>query len=183
MSTPEQESVLIRIAALERQNRRLRWMTLGLGLLVIAGVCLSFLDLGVQAKAPVPKPKAEKLVLHDESGKERIVLKTDEDYPRIQILNSNGKVVTEIGANKRGIAFISFFDSKGIPRLGMNGGDWGSRLIMMDEDSTLRMQINAIENPLFCLHDEKGNRILEVLKDGPKLTFFDKKGKPLFTKP
>lgn len=182
VSMVEQESVLVRIAALERQNRRLRWMTLGLGVLVIAGVCLSLLNIGAHANAPAPMPKAEKLVLHDETGKERIVLKADKDDPRIQIFNSDGKLVTLIG-NKRGVSYLIYADSKGIPRLELIGGDVGTRLGMMDENSVPRMDISASGNPLLLFRDEKGRRILEVLKNGPKLTFFDKEGKPLFSKP
>jgi hypothetical protein len=181
MSAPEQESVLARIAALERQNRRLRWMTLGLGLLVIAGVGLSFLNLGVQANAPTPKPKAEKLVLHDESGKERIVLKAEKDNPAIQILNPAGNPVAQIGA-KEG-AHIHFYDSKGTPRLVLASGDKGAKLLFLDENSLGRTEISDSDSPLLLLRDEKGRRILEVLKEGPSLTFFDKEGKPLFTKP
>lgn len=182
MSSPEQESIVARIAVLETQNRRLRWMTLGLGALVVAGVCLSFLKVGAQAKAPAPKPKAEKLVLHDASGKERIVLMADKDKSWIDFFDSNGKPVSGIICGRRGSSLV-FGDSKGIPRLALHATDAESGFNLMDEKSTPRVEINTKGKPLLLFRDEKGRKILEVLKAGPKLTFFDKDGKPLFTKP
>jgi hypothetical protein len=123
------------------------------------------------------------LVLHDESGNERIVLKAEKDNPRIEIFNSEKKLVAQMGANERGLSYIHFCDSKGIPRLELNGGDIGSRLAFIDENSAPRLEINATGSPLLLFSDEKGRRILEVLKEGPKLTFFDKDGEPFFTKP
>lgn len=181
MSMAEQENILVRIAALERQNRRLRSMMLGMVVLVIAGLCLSFVNVGVRARAPLPKRKAEKLVLHDEAGRERIVLKTDNDDPRIQLFNSDGKLVAVLGS--KGGASLVFCDSKEIPRLGMYATDADVRLHFMDKNSGPRMELSGQKDPLLRFRDEKGRRILEVLKDGPKLTFFNDKGKPLFGKP
>jgi hypothetical protein len=107
----------------------------------------------------------------------------EKDTPKIQIFNAAGKLVAQMG-HGRG-PFIHFMDSKGIPRVELSALDTGARLSLLDEHMD-RAEINVTnnnKNPALLLRDEKGRKILEVLKEGPKLTFFGRDGKPLFTRP
>jgi hypothetical protein len=182
MSPAEQELVMTRVAALERQNRLLWRLTLVLALLAAAAAFWPFVAVRAEAFAPAPRSvSVDRLAVRDESGKERIVLKVEKDTPLLQILNSAGKPVAQMGYRR--LSFIHFIDSNGRPRMELAAGDTSARLALLDEHAD-RAEINVGgDNPLLRLRDEKHRRVLEVVKEGPRLTFFDGDGKPLFTKP
>ena len=86
-----------RVDRLERQNRRLRWLLLGLPVVALL--------IGAQAQQAVWKGKtvvAEEFILNDPNGKMRATLMLQKDAPHLFLLDSDGRVRVNLAADSEG---------------------------------------------------------------------------------
>src|SRR5690242_10006409 len=83
-----------RVDRLERQNRRLRWLLLGLPVIALL--------VGAQAQQAVWKGKtvvAEGFILNDPNGKMRAALKLSKDGSHLFLVDNNGQVRVNLAAD------------------------------------------------------------------------------------
>src|SRR5262249_3512408 len=86
-----------RVDRLERQNRRLRWLLLGLPVVTLL--------VGAHAQRAVWKGKTvtpEEFILSDPNGKMRATLMLQKDAPRLFLLDSDGRVRVNLAADSEG---------------------------------------------------------------------------------
>jgi hypothetical protein len=89
--TPELQAVVARLEEIEKQNQRVRRLSL---LLMLAPVLLIM----ACVSRPSSVVEAQKFVLRDSNGRVRIEITMDHDNPTIRLFDENGKVRTMIGA-------------------------------------------------------------------------------------
>lgn len=100
-----------RLEKLERQNRIFKVAGLGLaGLLAVAGT-VAFRGPKVMVCDTV---SAERFVLHDGRGNQRMIINAYNSEPSLQLRNRTGKTVASFGVDdKKGEPFLTFFDANG----------------------------------------------------------------------
>jgi hypothetical protein len=111
-------SLSARVERLERQNRRQRWLLLGLPAVALL--------LGASAAQVADwKGKSvttEKLILVDGDGKERGALYVHKGEPVLELYNKDHSLLLNAGKSPdNGVAFIQFFDEKGKFKGGVGG--------------------------------------------------------------
>ena len=104
----QSDSLLERIERLERSNRKLRRATIAIG---SAGILLGLA--GMAAPAVCDTLYAERLVLHDPSGSQRIVADAYGGSPNFSVLSKEGRTLAKIGVAQDGEPYLTFFDAKG----------------------------------------------------------------------
>jgi len=113
--TPDMQTVLNRVEALEKQNRRLRWcwlVTFGLGiaLLLLWGANL-YHGPHLVSRGTV---EAERFVLKDSKGSSRATLNTVGHGVALQMVDENGRPELLLGVGGAGIGpMLEFSDSEG----------------------------------------------------------------------
>ena len=105
---PQPASLLARIERLERSNRKLRRASIAIA---SAGLLLGLA--GMAAPALCDTLYAERLVLHDPSGSQRIVADAYGGAPTLSVLSKEGRALAKIGVGQDGEPYLTFFDSKG----------------------------------------------------------------------
>jgi hypothetical protein len=104
----ESAELLHRIERLESSNRKLRRVSIG-----IASAGLLFGLAGMAAPALCDTLYAERLVLHDPSGSQRIVADAYAGAPTFSVLSKEGRALARIGVAQDGEPYLTFFDAKG----------------------------------------------------------------------
>ncbi len=106
--TSEVSDLTARLERLERENRRTR--RLGRPLAAAGGL------LGLAAPAPCDTVFAERLVLRDTAGRQRIVADAYSGAPALSLFSGEGRVLARIGVGQDGDACLTFFDRAGDPK-------------------------------------------------------------------
>jgi hypothetical protein len=150
ISVNEMESNVMRLARLERSNRRLKscviGLTIGVGSLAILGMANS-----------APKVlTAEKFLLVDDQGIERAELSTNNKAAALQFLNPNQTRAIVVARGSQGSG-IYMSDGKGNVRTGM----------LVNDDSTATIAMMNGEAESFTVKDGR---------EGTALTFADAAG-------
>ena len=101
-------SLLQRIERLERSNRKLRRVSIAIA---TGGLLLGLA--GMAAPALCDTLYAERLVLRDPSGSQRIVADAYGGAPTFSVLSKDGKALARIGVAQDGEPYLTFFDTKG----------------------------------------------------------------------
>jgi hypothetical protein len=110
-----------RVDRLERQNRRLRWLLLGLPVVALL--------VGAQAQQAVWKGKtvvAEEFILNDPNGKTRASLRVEKDGPRLMLTDKDGRVRVSLAGDSEG-----------------DHQKDGPHLWLMDKDGRVRVNLAA----------------------------------------
>jgi hypothetical protein len=144
-----------RVARLERENRRLKQG--GLALTVAAGVAL----LMGQAAPRNLLVRAQRIVVTDENGNDRIVLGAAKDKAGVQVLSGDGKA-TAVLAVSQDSAGVSVTDESGRHRVTLGkhlrqGG--GAGLWLYDGSGTLRYSVGVDQHLGISIFDEKGKPV------------------------
>ena len=97
-----------RIQQLERANKRMK---------VFGGLALGLCLVGFAAPKVCDVVTGERLVLHDESGRNRVTIDAYRtSSPAITFQSSAGRTVGTLAVNDDGIANLTLFDAKGKQR-------------------------------------------------------------------
>jgi len=104
----ESVELLHRIERLERSNRKLRRTSIAVA---SAGLLLGLA--GMAAPGLCDTLYAERLVLHDPSGSQRIVADAYGGAPTFSVLSKEGRALARIGVAQDGEPYLTFFDAKG----------------------------------------------------------------------
>ena len=104
----ESASLLQRIEKLERSNRKLRRASIAIA---SAGLLLGLA--GMAAPALCDTLYAERLVLRDPSGSQRIVADAYGGVPSFSVLSKEGRALARIGVAQDGEPYLTFYDAKG----------------------------------------------------------------------
>ncbi|HUT75989.1 MAG TPA: hypothetical protein VM221_14275 [Armatimonadota bacterium] len=181
-------NVIGRLERLERQNRRLRW-----GGVAVAALLGGLLVMG--ATSP-PIVEAERFVVRDAEGTVRAVLgvpdeglsktlKLDQRGALLALYNTHGKVRTVLSIGPEGperveVPRLEMMDATGGPRVDLNVGSLGPRLLLADERTIARVGLSLLRGrPALSLldPDSKAQATLRLEKPGEHaLTFLDEKG-------
>jgi len=173
---------------LERQKRRNRWLP-GVVLVLVGGFIAPalFKTTPLQAREQVPgavkEIRAKSIVLDDENGKTRAMLRVGKDGPSLELFDENRKPRATLFVSKTGPA-LGLSDENGKTRVLLAMvKDGGSSLMMCDENSVGRVSLFMGKDgyPGLDLFDENFNprAMLAVGKDGPSLGLSDENGKTL----
>lgn len=101
-----------RLERLERENRRVKRVAFSLaGLGLLLGLA------GAAAPALCDVVMAERLVLRDPTGHQRIVADAYTGSPTLTLYAENGRTLARLGADKLGGASLVLFDEKGAPKI------------------------------------------------------------------
>lgn len=101
-------SLLQRIERLERSNRKLRRASIAIA---SGGLLLGLV--GMAAPAMCDTLYAERLVLRDPTGSQRIVADAYGGAPSFSVLSKEGRALAKIGLAQDGEPYLTFFDAKG----------------------------------------------------------------------
>jgi len=104
----QSDTLLQRIERLERSNRKLRGTSIAIA---SAGLLLGLA--GMAAPTLCDTLYAERLVLHDSSGSQRIVADAYGSAPTFSVLSKDGRALARIGVGKDNEPYLTFFDAKG----------------------------------------------------------------------
>lgn len=104
----ESVELLHRIERLENSNRKLRRTSIAIA---SAGLLLGLA--GMAAPGLCDTLYAERLVLHDPSGSQRIVADAYGGAPTFSVLSKEGRALAKIGVAQDGEPYLTFFDAKG----------------------------------------------------------------------
>ncbi|MFN0009963.1 MAG: hypothetical protein ACKVXR_18880 [Planctomycetota bacterium] len=104
----ESVELLHRIERLERSNRKLRRASIAIA---ASGLLLGLAGMG--APGLCDTLYAERLVLHDPSGNQRIVADAYPGAPTFSVLSREGRALARIGVAQDGEPYLTFFDPKG----------------------------------------------------------------------
>ena len=145
-----------RVNRLERENRR--WKRCGLAFACLAGVGL----LMGQASHSSQVVKAQRVIIVDEEGNERIVLAGAKDQATLVLKNGAGQASAVLSAAKES-AGLSVTDTDGKLRI------------------NLAKDFRASGNAGLWLYDELGKPryVAGVGPRGPNVLFLDESGKPI----
>jgi hypothetical protein len=127
-----QDSLLIRLEKVERENRSLK---IG-GSIALLGV-VGALFLGLSAP-PSKTLDAELFIVRDAQGKARMILAVGDEGPALTLLDKDGKLRVNLGVDKDGPA-LDLFDAAESPRA----------QLMITED----------KGPRLNLYDNKGSQV------------------------
>jgi hypothetical protein len=127
-----QDSLLIRLEKVERENRSLKIGGL-IALLCVAGA----LFLGLAAP-PSKTLEAELFIVRDTQGKARMILTVGEEGPALTLLDKDGKLRVNLGVDKEGPA-LDLLDAAESPR---------AQLMITDD-----------KGPRLNLYDNKGSQV------------------------
>jgi len=112
------KSLESRVEGLERQNRRLRWLLLGLPVVVALLGASAFQVSEWKGKSVT----TEKLILLDGDGKERGALYVHKGEPVLELYNKDHSLILNGGKSpENGVGFIQFFDGQGKFKDGVGG--------------------------------------------------------------
>jgi hypothetical protein len=115
---PASRSLASRVEGLEQQNRRLRWLLLGLP----AGALLLGASAAQLADWKGKSVTAEKLILVDGNGKERGALYVHGGEPVLELYNKDHSLILNAGKSRdNGVGFMQFFDGQGTFKGGVGG--------------------------------------------------------------
>jgi len=121
-----QDSLLMRIEKVERENRGLK-IAGSIALLGVAGA----LFLGLSAP-PSKTIEAELVIIRDTTGKARIILGVGDEGPALTLLDKDGKLRVNLGVDKDGPA-LDLLDRAESPRAQLLiTDDQGPRLNFFD---------------------------------------------------
>ena len=105
------EHLEFEIERLNLRNRRWRRLACTMAVLIVASVGIG------AAQMNEDELTLRKLVIQDEEGRDRIVLKTSERGAGIVHLDANGKMRISSDTNANGLAFTSLYDANGEVRI------------------------------------------------------------------
>ena len=97
-----------RIERLERDSRKIRRVSY-----TIAGLGLLFGLAGMAAPAVCDTVFAERLVIRDNAGQQRIVADAYSGAPSFSVLSKEGRALARIGVAQDGEPYLTFYDAKG----------------------------------------------------------------------
>jgi hypothetical protein len=155
----EARGVMARLERLERQNRRMRHI--GLGVLVLAGgVLLTAGRLPPGAKSI----EAEEIIVRDKQGNRVAILHVTDDGPRLVLFDENEKPRVILKLDKEGPS-LCFGDGNGKIRVNLSADKEGSAIGLADDNGRPRVGFYWVKT------------------DGPRILLQDERGKPLFILP
>ena len=107
-----------RLERLERENRRLkRWAGVACGGFALLGLA------GAAAPAICDVVSAERLVLRDNGGRQRLVVDAYQtDSPTLVLQTREGKTLARLGIDERGEAYFNLYDKQGGAKAAWSSG-------------------------------------------------------------
>jgi hypothetical protein len=188
MPNSEWEALALRVAQLERQSRRGKYLLVlcvGLG---VAWFGTSQWPRGPEAQAAPPGARsstvtAEQFVLVDDQGRPRARLAGGANGPALRLLDQAGHTRGAIGLD-HDRPFSRFYDDKGHPRIDLSQRAEGSFLMLHDEAGRVRVALGLRKEGAFLrIDDEDGrSRIGLLLGRDSNLSVSDSAGRPLFSR-
>jgi len=127
-----QDSLLVRLEKVERENRGLK---IGGSVALLGVVGALFLGL---AAPPSKTLEAELFIVRDAHGKARMILAVGDEGPALTLLDKDGKLRVNLGVDKEGPA-LDLFDAAESPR---------AQLMITDE-----------QGPRLNLYDNRGSQV------------------------
>lgn len=128
-----------RVVRLERQNRRLKVVTLGVALFAGTAVLM-----GSQDSDKDKKVSADRYELRDSKGKDRLRIGVGQDGPALTFLDDNGAEQATLGVNRRGVQ-IRYVDARGQLISGISLERSGIALVNIDDSGRLQSGPNALK--------------------------------------
>ena len=164
--TPDVSEILTRLGRVERENRRLR--QIGLGVLVLAGAMLL-----MALTRPNRTIEAEKFVLKDAKGRIRATLEMElGDRPTLSLRDAKGLPLVSLGGGDNPSLALTGTTGEQV-ELGASNNFYGLMLYGADRSGPSRgaragLAVSKEMGPALALYDEKGNErvALEVLPFG-----------------
>ena len=133
------EALAVRLEKVERQNRRLK--CLGLGVLAFLGI--AFLA-GSQQPSGGKGTDTDRFSLRDAQGKERVRVGMGAEGPVLQFLNEQGTEVGGFGIGKEGMS-LRLVDARGKVLTGLSVERTGVAIVATDADGRLLVGANALK--------------------------------------
>jgi hypothetical protein len=164
--TPDVSEILTRLGRVERENRRLK--QLGLGVLVLAGAVLL-----MALTRPNRTLEAQKFVLKDANGGIRATLEMElGDRPTLSLRDAKGLPLVSLGGGDNPSLALTGTTGEQV-ELAASNAFYGLVLYGADRSGPFRgarggLVVNKEIGPALALYDEKGNErvALEVLPFG-----------------
>ncbi|MFH1023792.1 MAG: hypothetical protein V1809_10450 [Planctomycetota bacterium] len=180
-----------RLENMERQLARMRrfncWLLVAVGMVVGGWLALGVGDLrpstaqAAEGDGKVEKViRANKFVVEDENGKDRVMLGVIKGGPRLCLLDENSEPRAMLFINKVGSG-LTLSDENDKERVRIIAIKDGSELLLVDENGKIRSALVAFKDrSALSLRDENGKTraILNVGKDILSLGLLDEKGMP-----
>ena len=184
LKTAEDRQILTaRMAQLEAQNRRIKWM----GTFALVLVCAVLL---MGQRLPEGRTvKAEEFLIIGRDGKPRMILGLDHGSPRLTLIYTNGKTCAELAVSEDGEPFLKLNDRRGKTRIQLLLAEKGvSSLNFYDEDKRSRAKVGLSDNgsPSFLLRDARGKSRTKMFlgeSGSPNLVFRNADGNVVFKAP
>jgi hypothetical protein len=170
-------AVVARLERVEQQNRRLK----GYGAAICLVGVISLL-LGAQAEQKGKLVEADKFVLRDSFGRQRVILsmtRDDESAPALVFYDENLRPRAALGVSKDGPG-LYFTDASGKHRAVLSRNSDGIGFDLLDADGKPRAAFHVNDSMAgFLVKDEEGKTRLAVGmdKDVPSLYLYDAAGK------
>ena len=162
--TPSLAELEIRLAKLERQNRRLKRLGLLFLLIVGSGFLLAQAPRKPLRAAPTPAVHAatydtlvvHRLELRDKAGNLRGLWTVANDSPFLALYDGPGKLRAVLGL-PAGRPYLTFVDDAGKPRAGLGVTTDGPALVLRDAAGKIRASLLVpAEGPALELRDAAG---------------------------
>jgi hypothetical protein len=183
--TPDLHALVARLEKLEEQHRRLlrqhRCMKWAVAVLLLGAALVGSVPRGQAGPPKGNVVEAERFVLRDAEGKERAVWGVGREGPHLSLLDTEARGRVVLAVTKGG-AYLHLQDGDNRPRLELTAETGWSPLNVNDDD-TLRATVGWGREPMLGLFDEKGGKVIEVVKEGHRLALYDADDQVTFSKP
>ena len=117
-------------------------------LIGILGSIITFLLMGATNQKIVSDELiCKKLIIINDKNKERIILSTNSNGGKMQIMNNYGELANSFGTNENGSGFLSSYNNYGVPTFSAGTGSNGNGFIKtFNKDGNIRTYLGASSN-------------------------------------
>tara|TARA_B100001250_G_C19677960_1_gene734514 strand:+ start:484 stop:999 length:516 start_codon:yes stop_codon:yes gene_type:complete len=122
----------------------------------ILGTIISFLLIGATNQKFVSDELiCKKLVIINDKNKERIILTTNNDGGKFQIMNKYGELANSLGVSESGSGYFSSYNNYGVPTFSAGTGSNGNGIIKtFNKDGNVRTYIGSADSGgLFSIYN------------------------------